>query len=81
MPGFWTTIGETTVKYHGWGDGYQDSRLVPHEDGFTVWYQCDGAAVGVLTCNADDDYERGEDLIAQGRPCLLYTSPSPRDRS
>ena len=41
---------------------------MPHEDGFTVWYQCDGAAVGVLTCNADDDYERGEDLIAQGRP-------------
>ena len=37
-------------------------------DGFTVWYSRDGAAVGVLTCNADDDYDAGETLIREGKP-------------
>ncbi|CAN5619930.1 FAD-dependent oxidoreductase [soil metagenome] len=68
VPGFWTTLGESTVKYHAWGDGYQNSRLLARDDGFTVWYEKDGAAVGVLTCNADEDYDLGETLIAEGRP-------------
>lgn len=68
VPGFWSTIGDTTVKYHAWGDGYETADLVDHDDGFTVWYSSQGSAVGVLTCNADDDYEVGEDLIAQRRP-------------
>ena len=67
VPGFWTTIGETTLKYHAWGDGYDDSRLVEHGDGFTVWYERAGATVAVLTCNADDDYDLGEDLIRTGQ--------------
>ena len=54
VPGFWTTIGDATVKYHAWGDGYDDSRLIEHRDGFTVWYESGGAAVAVLTCNADE---------------------------
>ena len=68
MPGFWTTIGTTTVKYHAWGDGYQRSRLLEREGGFTVWYETDGATVGVLTCNADDEYDLGETLIAEAKP-------------
>jgi 3-phenylpropionate/trans-cinnamate dioxygenase ferredoxin reductase subunit len=68
VPGFWTSIGEATVKYHAWGDGYQSSRLLARDNGFTVWYEKDGSAVGVLTCNADDDYDLGETLIAEGRP-------------
>jgi 3-phenylpropionate/trans-cinnamate dioxygenase ferredoxin reductase subunit len=68
VPGFWTTIGESTVKYHAWGDGYQRSRLLYRDGGFTVWYENDGAAVGVLTCNADDDYDLGVTLIADRRP-------------
>ncbi len=70
MPGFWTTIGDTDVKYHAWGDGYDRIRLIDHEDGFTAWYERDEATVGVLTLNADADYERGEDLIknASGLP-------------
>jgi 3-phenylpropionate/trans-cinnamate dioxygenase ferredoxin reductase component len=68
VPGFWSTIGESTIKYHAWGDGYQNSRLVKHDDGFTVWYVTDNAVVGVLTCNADDDYDLGETLITTGRP-------------
>jgi NADPH-dependent 2,4-dienoyl-CoA reductase/sulfur reductase-like enzyme len=71
VPGFWTTIGDTTVKYHAWGDGYRFSRLVERDDGFTVWYESDGAAVGVLTCNADDDYDVGEHLIIERKPAPL----------
>jgi NADPH-dependent 2,4-dienoyl-CoA reductase/sulfur reductase-like enzyme len=68
VPGFWTTIGDATVKYHAWGDGHDGARLVHYEDGFTVWYERDGAVVGVLTHNADDDYELGESLIKEARP-------------
>jgi NADPH-dependent 2,4-dienoyl-CoA reductase/sulfur reductase-like enzyme len=68
VPGFWTTIGDTTVKYHAWGDGYDDSRLIEHRDGFTVWYESGGATVAVLTCNADDDYDLGESLIQAAKP-------------
>jgi NADPH-dependent 2,4-dienoyl-CoA reductase/sulfur reductase-like enzyme len=68
VPGFWTTIGDTDVKYHAWGDGYQRSRLILRDNGFTVWYESGAAAVGVLTCNADDDYDQGEVLISAGKP-------------
>jgi 3-phenylpropionate/trans-cinnamate dioxygenase ferredoxin reductase component len=68
VPGFWTTIGDATVKYHAWGDGYDSTWLVDHENGFTAWYERDGAAVGVLTLNADADYERGESLIKKAQP-------------
>ena len=64
-----------TVKYHAWGDGYQRSRLLERDDGFTVWYEVDGRAVGVLTCNADDDYELGARLIESGEPVPV---PMPR---
>jgi NADPH-dependent 2,4-dienoyl-CoA reductase/sulfur reductase-like enzyme len=68
VPGFWTTIGAATVKYHAWGDGYDNARLIDHGDGFTVWYERAGTAVGVLTHNADGDYDLGESLIAGARP-------------
>ena len=68
MPGFWSTIGDATIKHHAWGDGYDGDRLVDHGDGFTVWYESGGVAVGVLTCNADDDYDGGEGFIADRRP-------------
>jgi 3-phenylpropionate/trans-cinnamate dioxygenase ferredoxin reductase component len=68
VPGFWTSIGDATVKYHAWGDGYERSRMLDRPDGFTVWYESGDAAVGVLTYNADDDYDLGERLIAERRP-------------
>ena len=68
VPGFWSTIGEATVKYHAWGDGYQRSRMLSHPDGFTVWYEADDAVVGVLTHNADNAYDLGKRLIAEQRP-------------
>ena len=69
VPGFWSTIGERTLKYAAWGDGFDDARLADHGDGaFTVWYGRDGVTVGVLTHRADQDYERGRRLTGQHRP-------------
>jgi NADPH-dependent 2,4-dienoyl-CoA reductase/sulfur reductase-like enzyme len=68
VPGFWTTVGDATLKYHAWGDGYECSRMLDHGDSFTVWYESGHSVVGVLTYNADDDYDLGERLIAEGRP-------------
>ncbi|HWF36837.1 MAG TPA: FAD-dependent oxidoreductase [Solirubrobacteraceae bacterium] len=67
VPGFWSTIGSHTLKYAAWGDGFDEDRLIDHGQGaFTVWYARAGVAVGVLTHERDEDYERGRELIAQG---------------
>ncbi len=67
VPGFFSEIGAHTLKYAAWGDGHEAIDVVERAGGFTVWY-ADAAdvVVGVLTYNADDDYERGRDLIAHG---------------
>jgi len=71
-PGFWTVIGDRVLKYAAWGDGYDQAELVNYADGgFTVWYGCTGTTVGVLTHEADDDYERGTALVEQGKPLPL----------
>src|SRR6201999_3262482 len=47
-PGFWSTIGERTIKYAGWGDGWDEQRFEPAADGaFACWYGRDGELVGV----------------------------------
>lgn len=67
VPGFWSTIGDRTLKYAAWGDGYDDTRFDQHPDGgFTAWYGREGVVVGVLTHRSDADYERGGELIARG---------------
>jgi 3-phenylpropionate/trans-cinnamate dioxygenase ferredoxin reductase component len=67
VPGFWSTIGDHTLKYAAWGDGHDEARVQPDSDGgFTVWYGRDDRLVGVLTHRADRDYERGRDLIREG---------------
>lgn len=68
-PGFWTVIGPHTLKYAAWGDGHDRADLVDHGDGaFTVWYSTDGVLVGVATHEADDDYERGAEMVRRGDP-------------
>jgi NADPH-dependent 2,4-dienoyl-CoA reductase/sulfur reductase-like enzyme len=67
VPGFWSTIGERTLKYAAWGDGFDEARLSEGSDGsFTVWYGHNGRVAGVLAHDADADYERGRELIAAG---------------
>lgn len=73
VPGFWTTIGDHTLKYAAWGDGFDTAKLVERDGGFpegsfTVWYQRDGVTVGGLTYNNDDDYELAEKLVADHKP-------------
>jgi 3-phenylpropionate/trans-cinnamate dioxygenase ferredoxin reductase component len=69
VPGFWSTIGDRTLKYAAWGDGYDMSRLEPGEGGaFTAWYGREGRVVGVLAHEADERYERAQSLIAEGAP-------------
>lgn len=68
-PGFWSTIGDRTLKYTAWGDGFDTVRLVHHADGgFTAWYGRDGVLVGALTHEADDDYDRTDGLIEEHSP-------------
>ena len=67
-PGFWSTIGDKTLKHVAWGDGFDETRFVSHAgEAFTVWYGLGGITVGVLTHDADEDYERGRELIERGR--------------
>jgi 3-phenylpropionate/trans-cinnamate dioxygenase ferredoxin reductase component len=68
VPGFSCTIGESTLKYRGWGTGYEHSRLVEHRNGFTVWYESGGEVVGVLSLNADDDYRLADQLVRSHTP-------------
>lgn len=69
VPGFWSTIGQRTLKYAACGDGFDQMRLERHRDGgFTAWYGKDGLLVGVLAHQADEDYERGRELIGGGAP-------------
>jgi NADPH-dependent 2,4-dienoyl-CoA reductase/sulfur reductase-like enzyme len=69
VPGFWSQIGGHTIKYSAWGDGFDETRCVSDEHGgFTVWYGIEGATVGVLSHERDEDYERGRELIARGAP-------------
>jgi NADPH-dependent 2,4-dienoyl-CoA reductase/sulfur reductase-like enzyme len=66
-PGFWSEIGEHTLKYSAWGDSFDEIRVVEHAEGaFSVWYaDAAGEVVGVLTHERDEDYERGGDLLAR----------------
>jgi 3-phenylpropionate/trans-cinnamate dioxygenase ferredoxin reductase subunit len=67
VPGFWSTIGTRTLKYAAWGDGYDEVVFERRPDGgFTAHYLRDGRLVGVLAHQADDAYERGQQLIASG---------------
>jgi len=62
VPGFSCTIGDSVLKYRGWGN-YDTCRLVDNHNGFTVWYESGGEVVGVLTLNSDEDLSHAEELL------------------
>jgi 3-phenylpropionate/trans-cinnamate dioxygenase ferredoxin reductase subunit len=65
-PGFWSTIGDRTLKYWAWGDGWDEHLFDDRGEAFAVWYGKEGTLVGVLSHDTDDDYERGRVLIERG---------------
>jgi 3-phenylpropionate/trans-cinnamate dioxygenase ferredoxin reductase component len=67
-PGFWSTIGDKTLKYWAWGDGWDEKRFSDKGESFTVWYGRQGTLVGVLAHGSDEDYEEGRELIECGAP-------------
>jgi NAD(P)H-nitrite reductase large subunit len=68
-PGFWSVIGAHTLKYVGWGDGYDKLRFEPGEEGaFACWYGKGGELVGVVSHLDDAAYERGRELIEERAP-------------
>ncbi len=69
-PGFWSTIGDKTLKYWAWGDGWDEQSFEGDGEAFTVWYGNEGTVVGVLSHDSDDDYERGRELIERGEPFI-----------
>jgi 3-phenylpropionate/trans-cinnamate dioxygenase ferredoxin reductase subunit len=68
-PGFWSTIGAQTIKYAGWGDGWDEVRFEAGEGGaFVARYGREGELVGVLAHQRDEDYEKGKRLIEERAP-------------
>jgi NAD(P)H-nitrite reductase large subunit len=67
-PGFWSAIGERTLKYVGWGDGWDEVRFAPGPgESFVARYGRDGELVGVLAHGDDDAYERGRCEVEERR--------------
>ena len=63
-PGFWSGLGERTLKHVAWGDGWDDVELTAGEgEAFVARYQLRGRLVGVLTHDADEAYDRAEDEL------------------
>ena len=62
-PGFWSTIGERTLKYSAWGDGHHEAEFSGAPDRWRVWYRRGSQICGVLTHNDDDAYEHGQRLL------------------
>ena len=68
VPGFWSTIGQRTLKQAAWGDGWDTVAVDADARGFTAWYGRDGAIVGVLTHERDVDYDAGARMVRRGAP-------------
>ncbi|MEV4420252.1 FAD-dependent oxidoreductase [Patulibacter sp. NPDC049589] len=68
-PGFWSSLGDRTLKQVAWGDGFDAVVVEDHGAGtFTARYGRAGVLVGVLTHDRDEDYERGRELVETGAP-------------
>jgi NADPH-dependent 2,4-dienoyl-CoA reductase/sulfur reductase-like enzyme len=65
VPGFWSTIGERTIKQASWGEPHDEVELDRVDDeAFVASYRRRGRLVGVLTHRCDDAYEHARhDLI------------------
>ena len=62
-PGFWSTIGDKSLKYWAWGDGWDEQVFEDDGEAFTVWYGKEGVLIGVLSHGTDEDYQQGRGRI------------------
>ena len=62
-PGFWSSIGERTLKYAAWGDGHDESEFSGAPDRWRVWYRRGSEICGVLTHNDDEAYALGQRVL------------------
>ena len=67
-PGFWSTIGDKTLKYWAWDGGWDEHAFEDRGGSFVVRYGRDGVLVGILTHGADEDYENARTPIERGDP-------------
>ena len=66
VPGFWSTLGERTLKYAGWGDGWDEIEFEPGAgESFVARYGRAGELVGVLAHDDDGAYEEGTRAIRE----------------
>ena len=66
-PGFWTTIGDHTLKHTAWGDGFDEARVEAEGDEHLVVRYLRGVEeVGVLTLGDDDAYEAARRRLEEG---------------
>lgn len=79
-PGFWSGIGERTLKYSAWGDGYDEAVLVDNETSWVVWYRHGQELCGVLAVEDDDAYERGQKLLEARAPFAEAVRSDPDGR-
>ena len=60
------------------GRRFDHDHLIDHGGGaFTIWFDRNDIAVGVLTHQADDDYDLEKDLIGRTQPLPLGTADCP----
>ena len=62
-PGFWSGLGERTLKYAAWQTTHHDRVLVGGDESWAVWYRSGSTLAGVLSYNDDQAYERGQKLL------------------
>jgi 3-phenylpropionate/trans-cinnamate dioxygenase ferredoxin reductase subunit len=65
-PGFWSTLGERSLKYAGWGDGWDEIDFEPGQgESFVARYGKGGELVGVIAHDDDRAYEDGKRAIEE----------------
>ena len=79
-PGFWSGIGDRTLKYSAWGDGYDESVLTGTDTSWVVWYRHGQELCGVLAVEDDDAYERGQQLLEARAPFAEAVRAGPDGR-
>jgi 3-phenylpropionate/trans-cinnamate dioxygenase ferredoxin reductase component len=67
-PGFWSALGDRTLKHVAWGDGFDSATLEKRDgDAFSVRYERDGELVGLLAHDADDAYDSAREHLERSR--------------